>query len=311
MPYDNITSRSDVLSLIPLEVSRLLLENLQTESAAMALFRHLPMGTTQTRMPVLSALPTAYWVQGDTGLKQTTEMAWANKYINAEEIAAIVPIPENVIDDVGFPIWDTVRPLVEQAIARVFDAAVFFGLNKPASFPEAIVTQAVSAGNSVTIGTADAAHGSLAGDISNLTGLIEAGGFMPDGAIARVSMRAAARNARNTLGVRNEDITPNDWWGFPVKYPMPGLWPVSAGTVQAVVGDFTEGIIGVRQDISWKLLDQAVIQGPDGAILYNLAQQDMVAMRVTCRFGFQVANIINYEQLDETLRFPFGVLLHA
>ena len=29
------------------------------------------------KQPVLSALPVAYFVNGDTGLKQTTEAAWA------------------------------------------------------------------------------------------------------------------------------------------------------------------------------------------------------------------------------------------
>src|SRR5688500_13424786 len=120
--------------MIPEQVSRVMLENLQNESAALTLFRRVPMATNQTRMPVLSALPTAYFVSGDTGLKQTTETNWANKYLNVEELAAIVPIPESVLDDAGFDVWGSIRPLLEQAIGRALDAAVFFGTNKPASW---------------------------------------------------------------------------------------------------------------------------------------------------------------------------------
>jgi hypothetical protein len=69
--------------------------------------------------------------------------------------------------------------------------------------------------------------------------------------------------------------------------------------------------MGIRKDISWKLLDQAVIQDNTGAIVYNLAQQDMVAMRMTMRAGWQVSNAINYDQAVEASRYPAAVLRQA
>jgi hypothetical protein len=76
-----------------------------------------------------------------------------------------------------------------------------------------------------------------------------------------------------------------------------------------IAGDWSQGILGVRQDITYKILDQAVIQDNTGAIIYNLAQQDMVAMRVVARYAFQVSNTINYDQPVEAQRSPWGVLL--
>jgi hypothetical protein len=57
-----------------------------------------------------------------------------------------------------------------------------------------------------------------------------------------------------------------------------------------------------------KVLDQAVIQDNTGAIVFNLAQQDMTAVRLTFRVGWQVANTINNEQSVEANRYPAGVL---
>jgi hypothetical protein len=92
---------------------------------------------------------------------------------------------------------------------------------------------------------------------------------------------------------------------------MRGLFPTgAAGTnVRALVGDFTEFVIGVRRDITYKVLDQAVIQDGAGAIVYNLAQQDMVALRVTFRAGWQVSNRINNDQPTEANRYPVGRLM--
>jgi hypothetical protein len=52
------------------------------------------------------------------------------------------------------------------------------------------------------------------------------------------------------------------------------------------------------------VLDQAVIQDAGGNIVYNLAQQDMVALRVTFRAGWQVSNRINFDQPTEANRYP-------
>jgi hypothetical protein len=92
---------------------------------------------------------------------------------------------------------------------------------------------------------------------------------------------------------------------------MRGLWPTGAGAAQAIAFDPSEFVVGVRQDVTWKLLDQAVIQDNTGAIVYNLAQQDMVALRLTMRVGWQVANTINYDQPDRGQPLPGGHPLTA
>src|SRR5690606_14217580 len=108
----------------------------------------------------LSALATAYFVSGEPtnadatkGLKRTTNVAWANKYINAAEIACIVPIPESVLDDADYDIWTEVRPKIEEAMGVTFDQAVLYGTNAPTDWPDDLVTGATSAGNVVTIGS--------------------------------------------------------------------------------------------------------------------------------------------------------------
>ncbi len=311
MTYNNLITRTDLQATIPEVVSNDLLTTLTAESAAMRLFRRVPVSTNVTRMPVLSALPIAYFVQGDTGLKQTTEMAWANRYLNVEEIAAIIPIPDSVAADLTFNIWDTAKPLLSSAIARAFDAAVFFGVNKPASWPTAIVAQAITQGNTVTLGTATAGQGGVAQDVNNVLATVESEGFDVNGLVTSRIFRAKLRGARDTMGQKLLDVTTDQVEGQPVVYAMAGLWPSGAGTAAMLAGDFQQGIVGVRQDITFAMSKDGVIQDNTGAIIYNSFQQDMSLMRVTMRVAFQVANTISYQQQVEAQRYPFAVLLNA
>jgi HK97 family phage major capsid protein len=309
MPYDSIISRTDAQATIPEDVAATIMLGAIGQSAALTAFRHVPMSRAQQRIPVISALPVAYFVNGDTGLKQTTEAAWTNKYLDAEEIAAIVPIPEAVLDDASFDVWGSIKPLLEEAIGRTLDAAVFFGVNKPASWPTDIVTAATSAGNEYFRGTNNAAAGGIAQDISNLFGLVEADGYDVSMALANRAYKGRLRGARDSTGVKLDEVTPTSAYGVDILYPMRGLWPATGDSdAELIVGDASEAILGVRQDITYKVLDQAVIQDQSGAIIYNLAQQDMVALRVVARFAWQVANVINRDQPVEASRYPFGVM---
>lgn len=284
-------------------------------SATLQLFRRVPVGRAQVRFPVLSALPIAYFVNGDTGQKQTTEVNWANKYLNIEEIAAIVPVPDNVVADVDLNIWDEMMPYLVEAFYRTFDAAVFFGVNAPGTWPTSISAAAATASNSVTSGTATTAEGGFLGDFDATVGTIEADGFDPTGVVAARSARAKFRAARDTTGQRidtgriNGALSEID--GMPIVYPMRGLWPTGSGSAQLFVGDFSQFVVAIRQDITMKILTEAVIQDNTGQIIYNLPQQDMTAIRLTFRVGWQVANLLNYDQPTEADRFPVAKLVLA
>jgi HK97 family phage major capsid protein len=308
--YTNVISRSEVQALIPEDVASQVLEGVVRDSAALAMFPRVTMASNQQRIPVIAALPTAYFVNGDTGLKQTTEQNWANKWLNVEEIAAIVPIPEAVLDDTSFDVWGSIRPRLEESIGRVLDAAVFFGANKPASWPTDVVTSAVAAGNQVTKGTNAAALGGILGDFSDAFATMEADGYDPNGIVAHTLYKGRFRQARSTLGERLMDVSADGSSvnGVPVSYPMRGLFPTGSGAADAVLVDRSEFMLAVRKDFTYKILDQAVITDNTGAIVYNLPQQDMIALRVVARFAWQVANIINYDQATEANRYPAAIV---
>lgn len=309
MPYNSLISRTDAQAMVPEQVSAQMLTNLQNTSAVLQLGTRVPVATNQTRFPVLSALPTAYFVSGDTGLKQTSEAAWDNKYLNIEEIATIVPIPEAVLDDASFDVWGFVRPLMENAVGRTLDAAVFFGTNAPAAWPDDIVTAAVAAGNVVARGTATQANGGIAADLVNLFQTVWDDGYDVTGAVGATSMRARLLNARNTQGDRYGDaLAIDNILGANVAYPMRGQWPTGLSAAELIAGDFANLVVGVRQDFTYKLITEGVITDNTGAIIYNLPQQDMVALRLVFRVGWEVSNPINYDQGTEASRYPFAVL---
>ncbi|MBA3781188.1 MAG: phage major capsid protein [Nocardioides sp.] len=306
MPYNSLVSRTDTAALVPEEVSSAMLTNLSAESVVLNLGQRIPLSRNQTRFPVLSALPTAYFVSGDTGLKQTTKAAWANKNMYVEEIATIVPIPESVLDDADFDVWAAIQPLMEAAIVRTLDAAVIFGTSAPTTWVTEgnLVGKAVAAGNVVARGTNAAGAGGIHGDLSDVVGKLEADGYMPNGAVGNITLKSRLRQVRDTTGqtiVLADDIpTPT--------YSLPGLWPTGLNAAELLVGDWSNLVVGVRQDMTYKLITEGVITDGAGVIQYNLPQQDMVALRLVFRAAYAVANGINYQEGVEANRSPFAVL---
>lgn len=314
MPYDSQVARTDAAALIQEAVSTVMLTNPVEESAALSQFNRIVVPTNKTRFPVVSALPVAYFVDGDTGLKQTTEAAWANKYLEVEEMAAIIPIPDAVIADAEYNFEGLILPMVTGAIYRLLDAAVFFGTSKPGSWPTGVAAAAIAAGNTANRGTATDAKGGVAEDMNQAIGKMVEDGYAPTGFIANPKMKTILRSARDTSGQLLSDVGGNvaSIWGVPTSYPLPGLWPNVATTgarnVELIGIQRENFIIGVRQDITVTVSNQAVIQNAAGEIQYNAFQQDMTFFRVVFRAGWQVSNPLNHSQATEANRYPAAVL---
>lgn len=310
MAYNNLISRTDAAAMIREVVSDLMLGGITTTSAVLSLFTRINVPTNQTRFPVVSALPTAYFVNGDTGLKQTTEVNWANKYLDVEELAAIVVVPDAVRDDSGFDIFGTVRPLLEQAVGRALDAAVFFGTSAPTSWPDDITTAADAAGNEVFRGTTAAAAGGLIEDVNLLMGELVEDGYAATAFVGNPVFQTRLRSARGTDGQLLMDIGGQSatLWGVPVNYPMPAIWPTGLSAAELFVMQRENFIVGVRKDFDFTIHTDGVITDAAGLVIYNLMQQDLTAIRVVFRVAWQVSNPMNYQQPVEANRYPAAVL---
>jgi len=312
MPYSNIIDRDEAGALIPEEHSAEIIQNLTEGSIVMRLGKKLAnMSRAQVRMPVLSLFPIGYFVSGDTGLKKTTEVNWENKYIDAEEIAVFVPISKAVLDDVDYDIWGEIKPLLVEEFGRVFDAAVLFGDNAPAAWPTDVLAASVAAGNDVTLGVGADLYEDIM-DVNGVIAAVESDGYFHTGAAADISMRARLRGLRDADGglIFQRSMQESGSYfldGEAMYFPRNGCWDVAQAHM--ILGEWDKLVWTLRQDITYDIFDQAVIQDATGAIVYNLAQQDMLALRAVMRIGWQVPNPINRLEETEADRYPFAALI--
>lgn len=307
----SIIDRSGAESLIPEERAREIIQGVIAQSAVLSRGRKLPNMSSKTyKMSVLDMLPLAYFVNGDTGQKKTTKMAWDKKFIVAEEIAVIVPIPEAVLDDSEYDIWGEVRPRIEEAFGKVIDGAVLFNVNKPDSWRNGLVDSATEASSVVTLDSADNLYDKIMGE-DGVIAKVEESGYFVTGHMADISMRAKLRGLKDENGqpLFKSDMQGSTNYsldGSSMNFPNNGSFDKSKALM--ISGDFSQLVYSIRQDITFKLFTEGVVQNTDGSIAYNLMQQDMVALRAVMRIGWEIPNPINSVNEDKATRFPFAVL---
>lgn len=292
--------KTNVEALIDTQVANEIFEGVVRESKALSMFRRLPnMTSDKTKLRVLDSLPIAYFVDESTnnGRKNLTKMAWDKKYINAAELAVIVPIKENVLNDTSIDIWAEVKPRVVEAFGKKIDNAIFNGTDKPADWRAGLIPSIVTAGAEVTEGD------NLYSDINDVMTKVEESGYNVTGLLGGVGLKGKFRMLTDTTG---QPIKGTEIDSLPKAFLDNGAWDKTKSIL--IAGDFSQAVYAIRQDVTYKVLTEAVIQDPStGDILYNLAQDDMVALRVVMRLGWEIPNPVN--ALNETAtRFPFANL---
>lgn len=293
-------TRTDADALIEQQVANEIFQGVVTESKALSMFKRLPnMTSDKTKLRVLDSLPVAYFVDEQTknGRKNITKMAWDKKYINAAELAVIVPIKENVLNDSSIDIWSEIRPRIVEAFGKKIDNAIFNGVDKPSDWREGLIPSIISANKEVD------ETGELYSDINDVMVKVEESGYNVTGLVGGVGLKGKFRMMTDKNG---QPLNTTEIGSLTRNYLDNGAWDKSKSTL--IAGDFSQAVYAIRQDITYKVLTEAVIQDPSsGDILYNLAQDDMVALRVTMRLGWEIPNPVT--ALDDTeSRFPFASL---
>jgi hypothetical protein len=283
--YDSSISRDASNDpLVPTPVSAEIIKEATHASALLTNARKVTMPAKTHRIPALSVLPQAYFVSGDTGMKQTTSADWENVTLTAEEIAVIVPVPEAYLDDSQVPIWNEVRPLIAESFGRLIDRAGLFDYDRPSTWSAGIVPTAK---------------------------LVADDGFNVNGFVSAPSLRWRLIGLRSTadgipIYAPPAGPQPGTLFGYALNESLNGGFDTAEATL--IAGDWSKAIVGIRQDISFKVFTEGVISDASGNVVLNLMQQDSVALRATMRVAFATANPVT--RLNETAntRYPFAVL---
>ena len=273
--------RSDVV--IPEDLAKDIVKSATQASTVLSLpgVNIRRMSRKEHKIPVSATLATAAWV-AEEGTKSQSTATWDSKTITAEELAAIVTVHDSVLDDADFDLFDEIKPQLAEAIASAFDAAVLFGTNAPASFPNSVVEHAVAAGYEIE----DGAGQDLAADVNAAMALVEDDGYAINGHVARLAVKSRLRGLRDDNGqpifvssLANDGAAAS-LYGEAIAFSANGAWDPDAATL--ATGDFSKLCIGLRQDLTFTTSKEATVGG------VSLFETDRTALRVVFRAGFQI-----------------------
>ena len=315
MAYNTSISRDAYASntndpLVPEQHAAEVIQVATRASAVMSLARKVPMSTKSNRQPVLTSLPSAYFVSGDTGRKQTSSVDFENLELVAEELAVIVPIAQAYLDDSATPIWDVVRPLIGQAFGKAFDDAALWGTNKPSTWGAALATGIEASNNDFTEGVSG---GDFAADLSYVGQAIAKDGFDVNGFAAAPGIGWRLAGLRATTGELIYQQSADSLAMSPRLYGQE-LFEVKNGAwdtdYTVIAGDWSKAVVGVRQDLTYQVFDTGVISDDSGVVVLNLMQQDAVALRCVMRCAWAVADPVTPTSgQSDANTFAFGALV--
>jgi HK97 family phage major capsid protein len=292
----------DFSGTIPRDYSAQIIEEATQASAALTLGQRLPMGTRISELPVPKTFPKAEWVtapqEGGTGRKPYTGIGLQPQVITAEEVAAVIAIPEVYLDDNEINLWNFCRPRLAEAIGVAVDDAMLFGLAgaTPPSFPNGGV-----AGAAQVVDPAGADD--VVDAINQAMAKVEEDGLVVTGHAADLIVKSRLRGVRDSTGallLGSEQVGQMQRptiYGAPVAYNP--FTQIGTAYPDFITGAWQYLIIGVRQDIRFKLDPSGVILGATTGESVSGFQDNVVPMKVWARFGCTIVS-------PPTVRRPAG-----
>lgn len=210
--------------------------------------------------------------------------------------ASIVMYTQELIDDAVDDPTLLINNDVREAAADWVDSNAL-GYNSAGTIVSSFNSELTETTQTVELGTGGDA---IPKAISAAMAQIEGKGYNPTGVILSSDAKVALRDARGAVETTQPVFQPYDTASAPASIYGLGLsyttnlrpWTTTpaAGVRIGLVGDFSQAILAIRQDMQVDFSNQATVDV--SATLHHLWQQNKVAARFEMRCGF-VAHALN------------------
>jgi len=291
----------DFSGVIPPAFSTTIIEEAIQQSAALSLGNRIPMGTRIAQMPVPKQFPKAGWSSTPYGgRKPYTDLALDIETITAEEVAAVVAIPDAMVDDSSINLWNFVRPRLAEAIAVAVDEAMLFGIDAPATFPAGGV---VGQAHQVDAGF-DAVD-----TVNQAMSAVEDGGLNVTGHAMDIGAKGALRGVRDQSGAlllgtqQVGSVSVDTLYGSRIQYAS-----FSQRIPDFITGAWQYLLIGVRQDIRYDMNPAAVLADDQGRVVISGFQDNVLPMKVWARFGCAILKPVTVREPEGAVPFAVSTL---
>lgn len=240
-------------------------------------------------IPALGTSVSVFWT-GEGVKKSSTQPHFSIVTQVLKKLAAIVPFTEEILEDSAINLTQLVATLFAEAVSKEEDMQFFAGTGAP------------------WVGILNNADVNIlpqtSGGVADLTAddLLDMQDATPTGAMNGAKYylnRKVLSIIRKLKGVDGQyiyqkpaDGLPGTIWDYPYElsdaFPAPA--DIEEGDQYILFGNLKQGaVFGDKQQLRVKLLEEATITDTDGSTAINLAEQDMVALRIVERVGYVVA----------------------
>lgn len=259
---------------VPTEIANEVIKNIKENSTAFAIMKKVPMTSDKKVLPTLTDTGTAYFVEEGEAIGSAIH-SWDYPSLEAKKLAVIVPVTREKLEDSVLNVMEEIKQGIADAFTRKIDNEIFFGTGTV--FATSVFTEAEK--QKVT------STNKLDDDISSAMALVEGNDLGVNYIVSHNGIKSEIRSLKDTNG--NYLIVPGGTTGqqiFNTPIAIVGNKAWNKESSIAIVGDFNKSIIGVRDNITYEILKEATI----GTL--NLAERDLVAIKCTMRFGFNVVD---------------------
>jgi len=245
-------------------------------------------GNSRT-IPALGTSVSVYWT--DEGAKgKSTGAKFSIVTQTLKKLMAMVPFTEEILEDSAINLTQLVGQLFAEAVTKEEDMQFFAGVGTP-------WTGILNNGsvNIITEGQGEA-DDNLADELLRMIDGTPSGALVGAKFYLNRTWLSRIRKLKDVDGqyimAKPQDGKPGTIWDFPYETSdaFPTVADTETGDPFILFGNLKQAaVIGDKQQLRVKLLDQATITDSDDSTIINLAEQDMFALRIMERVGYVVA----------------------